>query len=82
MLLSTNACLQDTGKMESGSSWRYPTKGQGAVYISWNMGNSDWVLEKSFFMMRVIKHKLPEEVRESPPLDVFMTLDKALRNLI
>jgi len=33
-------------------------------------------------MTRVIKHKLLEDVRESPSLEVFKTLDKALRNLI
>lgn len=33
-------------------------------------------------MMRVIKHKLPEEVRECLSLEVFVTLDKVLRHLI
>ena len=47
LLLSTTACLQDTEKMESDSSWRYPMKGWETVCISWNIGISDWVLGKA-----------------------------------
>lgn len=81
LLLSTNASSQDTDKMELDSSWRHPTKGQETVCICWNMGNSDSA-RKNILMMKVIKHNLPEEVREPPSLEVFMNLDKALRNLI